>query len=134
MRAFLFLLFMLIAGPALAESYIGTITLTSAASKHNRDTATAFTITNPKVTIQCTVAMWVCTDRDTCSATTGYQVAAEPAGLPTDLVSMINISGVQTYVVSIFPVSGSTGACRVYTRTGKEMTWYRFPAWEEYYS
>lgn len=132
MRAFLFALSVLIAGPALAESHIGTITLTAAASKHNRDTATAFTITNPKVTIQCTVAMWVCTDRDTCSATVGLQVAAEPTALPTDLTSMMNINGVQTFVVSIFPVSGSSGACRVYTRTGKELTWYQFPRWEEY--
>lgn len=132
MRAFLFLLSLMIAAPSFAEGYIGTVTLTAAASKHNRDTAVPFTITNPKLTLQCTVAMWVCTDRDTCSATVGYQIAVEPFGFPTDATTQINISGVNTFVVSIFPVSGSTGACRVYTRTGKELTWYAFPRVEEY--
>lgn len=117
---------------AAAENIIGTITLTSAASKNNQETAVTFKITNPRVTVQCTVAMWICQDLQTCSATTGYQVAAEPIGYPTYLNGIQNVGGVMTMVISIFPVSGSSGACRVYTRDGRELTWYNFPSVEEY--
>lgn len=111
----------LIPQTAKAEDLLGTITLTAGASKHNRDTAVPFTIAQQKVTIQCTVDMWVCTDRITCSATEGYYVGAQPSGFPTSISWRGDISAVNTYAVSIFPVSGTTGNCRVFARKGDEL-------------
>jgi hypothetical protein len=107
-----------------AEDYLGTITLTAGASKNNRDTAAPFIINVQKATIQCTVDMWVCTDTSTCSATVGFYVAAQPSSLPTSITYRGDptSSGSSSYIVSIFPVSGTTGACRVYGRKGDEIT------------
>lgn len=125
MKKFLLLCLALICTPmvAKAEGIIGTITFTTSATKNNQTTAVPFIINNPKVTIQCTVDSYVCVDSEVCTSATGFYVAAQPVAHPTDIIqrSAVYDGGTATtYFVSAIPVSGTTGACKVMGRTGRE--------------